>query len=389
MTGKKRFLAVTAPGLQPLLAEELRDLGLDPAIESSGAAVIQGDWDAAARVLIRSRIASRIGLSLRRFSARNRAMLYDQIRRIDWPALFPNTLTFSVEAMGSVRGSDFTLSYAPLRIKDAVCDQFRKRGLDRPNVDRRNPDVPLRAFFWNGRCEISIDLSGEPLHKRGYRTEGAEAPIRENRAAALLAFCGFDGSRPFLDPFCGSGTLVVEAALIAGRIAPGLLRKPEGYTASRISPEAAAAIAAEVSRAGKERCVPSRTIRGSDLHPEVLDTARANAERAGVADWVGFTPGDARGVEAADHWIVSNPPYGERLEDPAAAAALLGEFVHRVKHHAVGSRLGLVLPRGPLENAVGLRPDRKLNLESGSMGLRFLCYDIQAGRFDPGLTANP
>jgi 23S rRNA G2445 N2-methylase RlmL len=382
--GSRRFLVTTAPGLQGLLAEELRSLGIEPTLEASGAVTFTGDWAAASRVLVRTRIGSRLLLSLRRFSARTKAMLYDQVRRIDWPAVFPSTLTMAVEAAGSLEGTDYVLSYAPLRIKDAVCDEFRKRGFLRPDVDRWEPDVSLHAFFHRGRCELSVDLSGRPLHRRGYRQEGAEAPLRENRAAALLLFCGYDGSRPFLDPFCGSGTIPIEAALIATRTAPGLLRVPDAFTLGRLFPEAADALGEEHHRAREERREsPPHPIAGSDSSGEVLEIARGNAGKAGVGEWVRFEERDARRIEAPDSWIVTNPPYGERLEDPVAAQDLIRAFVHGVKHACAGSCLGLVVPRGALEKAVGLRPQGRLAVESGPLGLRYLCYEIQAGRFTP------
>lgn len=379
--GERRFLATTAPGLEELLVRELARLDIRAGIEPSGAVVFSGDWPEAARVLVRSRIASRVLLSLRRFACRNRAMLYDQVRRIDWPSVFPSSLTLAVEAAGTIHSRDLTLAFAPLRIKDGICDEFRKRGFARPDVDRRNPDVLIRAFFANGRAELSLDLSGEPLHKRGYRKDGAQAPIRENRAAALLDFAGYDGSRPFVDPFCGSGTLAIEAWLLATRTAPGLLRGADGFALSRVMSAARPAVESVLAEAAAERLEsPPCDVRGSDLDAAALADARANAERAGAAG-IAFTRADAREVEAPESWIVSNPPYGERLEDPEAARELLRAFVHRVKHHAVGSTLGLVLPRGALEKGVGLRPRARLAVESGPLGLRFLCYDIRAGRF--------
>jgi 23S rRNA G2445 N2-methylase RlmL len=380
--GERRFLVSSAPGLETLLAEELRSLGLDPAAEASGVVAVTGGWESAARILVRSRIASRVSVSLRRFSSRNRAMLYDQVRRIDWPGVFSSRRTLSVKATGSTGGTDFALSYAPLRIKDAICDEFRKRGHPRPDVNRRAPEVLVNAFFYRSRCELSLDVTGRPLSRRGYRPEGADAPIRENRAAALLLFSGYDGSRPLVDPFCGSGTIPIEASLIATGTAPGLLRDASAFSLGTLFPDAAAALAGERAAAERERGTePPHPIVGRDISPAVLDVARANARRAGMERWVRFEPGDARELEAPGSWIVTNPPYGERLADPAAATELLGAFVHRLKHQCTGSRLGLVLPRGTIEKAVGLRPARRLAVESGSLALRYLTYEIRAGRF--------
>ncbi len=223
----QRFLVTTAAGLESLLLEELADLGLEAEPTPAGALVLKTDWDGAARILTRSRIASRLLLSIREFSAGHAAMLYDQVRRIDWPKIFSPDDSIAIRGHGATHGTDYTLSFASLKIKDAICDEFRYSGLPRPDVDRADPRVRLTAFFHGGRCELSIDLSGRPLHRRGYREEGAAAPMRENRAAALLRFAGYDGSTPLVDPFCGSGTIVIEAALIALRRAPGLMRPLE------------------------------------------------------------------------------------------------------------------------------------------------------------------
>jgi len=382
MLDSTRFIVTSAPGLQELLAQELIALELEPTIERSGAVTLLGDWTQAARVLIHSRIAGRVYLSLRRFASGSRAMLYDQVRRIDWPEIFASERSFSVKASGSAEGTDFALSYAPLRIKDAVCDEFRKRGHLRPNVDRQHPDVGLSALFYEGRCELSLDLCGEALHRRGYRKEGALAPLRENRAAALLAFCGYDGSKPFVDPFCGSGTVAIEAALIATRTAPGLLRPPERFAMAQLFPETKGILETERDRAATMRLErPAFPIAGSDRSPEAVDIARQNARRAGMNHHIRFEAGDAREISAPDSWIVTNPPYGERVGDLNEARELLDAFVRRVKHHAVGSTLGLVLPRGDLEKSVGLRPQKRLAVESGPLGLRYLCFAIHAGRF--------
>ncbi len=379
-TAVRRFLVTTAAGLEPLLEEELRELGLASRTTAAGALVLEGGWDDAARVLTRSRISSRLLLSIRDFSARHQAMLYDQVRRIDWPALFSPSLTLAIHAHGSTQGTDYSLAFAPLKIKDAICDEFRHRGLPRPDVDRRNPAVRLVAFFFRSRCELSLDLSGEPLHRRGYREEGAEAPLRENRAAALLRFAGYDGSGPLADPFCGSGTIAIEAALIATRRAPGLSRPPHRFAAAALFPEAGAALARERALAQEEVIgAAPHGITGSDVSEPTLAIARRNAARAGVGDLIRFERRDACEIEAGGGWIVSNPPYGERLADRDAAIALLREFVHRVKHHGTDTRLTLVLPRGDLEKSVGLKPSKRLAVESGPLGLRFLAYEIYAG----------
>jgi len=375
-----RFLVTTALGLEGLLREELIEMGFAPSATPAGVAVLTGDWERQARVLTRSRIGSRLLLSVREFSARTVDMLYDQVRRIDWPALFPHTLSIAVNAYGTTDSTGYKISFAPLKIKDAICDEFRKHGGPRPDVDRINPDVRLAAFFFNGRCELSIDVSGQPMHRRGYREEGAAAPLRENRAAGLLRMAGYDGSAPLLDPFCGSGTIPIEAALIARRLAPGLLRPVDSYAAVRFIPALTTALGAERAVATEESLPAApHPILGRDIDDSTLCVARSNARKAGVDRDVRFEQGDARNLNARGGWIVSNPPYGERLADPEAARALICEFVRRVKHHGTGTKLALVLPRGPLEKSVGLKPARRLPIESGPLGLQLLLFDVYAG----------
>ncbi len=376
----RRLLATTAAGCESLLLEELRELGLDVSQTPGGAAELPFDWDAAAIVLVRSRIASRLFLALHEFRAEHAAMLYDEARTVPWTQLMTARHTLAVEVLGSPPQADFSRQFAALKVKDAVCDAFRDEQDQRPSVDRQAPDVQLVAFFHHGRCELSLDLAGEPLHRRGYREEGAAAPIRENRAAALLRFAGYDPARPFCDPFCGSGTLAIEAALIATRRAPGLLRGLRGYAASKLFPEGKAAIEAELARAKRDvRDTPPAPILASDLDGRTVDIARRNAAKAGVAGAIRFAVADARAVTQPGALIAANPPYGERLANPEAARALIDAFTRGLKHGSPDSRLALVLPKGPLETAVGMRPSRKLSVHNGDVELRYLVYDIYAG----------
>jgi len=372
-----RFVATASPGLETLLVEELGELGLLGTVEGAGAVAFHGEWKDAIEVLLRSRIASRLLWSLRRFSAKNVAMLYDQVRRLDWPTLVPPGLTIAVETTGTMPAADMVLSFATLKIKDAICDEYRKRGHERPNVERKDPDALILAHFADGRCEISLDLSGRPLHRRGYRIDGGAAPLRENRAAALLRFAGYDGTKPFVDPFCGSGTLVIEAALIALKVAPGTLREARDFALARLRPQERDALEAAWHRARREvRSQPDHPISGRDVSEKILKHARANAENAGLGKLVSFVQEDARESTVHDSFCVSNPPFGERLGDREEAAALLTAYVNRLKHHGGNTRLAFILPAGGLEKAVGLRASGKLPLENGPLPSKFLRYDV-------------
>ena len=376
-----RFIATTSPGLEGLLFEELSEFGLGAVLEESGGAVsFEGEWIDAANVLQRSRIASRVLWSLRKFSAKNNAMLYDQVRRIDWKATLQPGLTIAVFAHGTSEGTDYTMSFAPLRIKDALCDEIKKQGQDRPNVDRHNPDLRIEALFNMGKCELSVDLAGMPLHRRGYRREGAEAPLRESRAAALLRFAGYDGSRPLMDPFCATGTIPIEAALIALKRAPGLLRRMDSYSMWKIAPECRAAIeavrAAIESEALHELPHP---ITGRDISKKILNTARTNAELAGVGKFIKFEDADALTIVFENGDVVTNPPYGERLHNQGDPVEIVSGFTRQLKHHCAGSRITFVIPTGELENAIGFKPKKRLKIFNGPLESRYVSFDIYAG----------
>lgn len=379
--GGLRLIATCSLGLEELLCEELRELGMEPVVEGAGGVVFTSDWRGAIEVLLRTRIASRLLWSLRKFSAKNQAMLYDQVRRLDWAALIPPGLTIAVESTGLAPSTDMTLSFATLKIKDAICDEIRKAGAERPNVDRANPDALICAHFAQGRCEISLDLAGRPLHRRGYRVDGGIAPLRENRAAALLRFAGYDGSKPFFDAFCGSGTLVIEAALIAMRVAPGTLRSGGDFAFSRLRPDDREMLESAWRRArGEVLGQPPHPIVGRDFSDATLKLARANVEKAGLTGRVDLAREDARESSAKDGFAVSNPPYGERLSEVQAAGELIRDFASRLKHNGGTLRLALVLPVGPLEKAVGLRASGKLPIENGQLSSKFLRYDIYPGK---------
>ncbi len=375
-----RFVATTAPGLEGLLTEELGELVAGPFETAPGAVAFEGEWREAARVLVRSRIASRVLISIRRFSARSEAILYDQTRRIPWDQYLRPDLTIAVFTHGSTGGAGATgypLQFAALKIKDAVCDEMRKRIGERPDVNRSRPDVRIEALFAGRRAELSIDLTGEPLHRRRRRLAGGEAPLRENRAAALVRLAAPGEGRLFADPFCGSGTIAIEAALVATRRAPALGRDAASFACAALFPESRATLESELAAAaGEILAAPLFPVRATDVSAEAVADARANAERAGVAGAIDFAVADARECELPGAVVATNPPYGERLASLAEAGALISAFTRQLKHHAKGARLALVVPEGPLEKSVGLKPKRKLSFANGPIPSRMLVFEL-------------
>ncbi len=375
---EKTFLFSCAPGLEELLADELKELGAGH--WEIGPGILRGQCDGAmaARLLVHSRLGSRLLLSLKTFSAKNPEMLYDQVRRIPWYEYFSPAQSFAVEVNGTVEG--MAQSFAPLKIKDAICDEFRKKALERPSVDRKNPDAIILAFFNQGKCEVSLDLTGAPLHLRGYRQEGSEAPIRENKAAAFLRFCGYRGQEDLVDPFCGSGTLAIEAGLIARNIAPGLLRSPLSYRFAKLFPEGESLLREVMTKAKSEKLerAPYR-IMASDISLNSVEVARSNVEKAGLKKDISVHKGNALEINIKNTLIVANPPYGERLSDQKKSQELLSDFARHVKHNCAPARLGLVLPLGEHAKAVGFKAQRKLSLKSGDIPIGFFLYELFAG----------
>ena len=221
------FFATVPRGMEPLLADELRALGAHAVNMGRAGVAFRGELATGYRACLWSRTASRILLPLTRFPAPTPEALYDGIRAIPWEEHLAPEGTLTVDF--TLAQSQITHShFAALKVKDAVVDRFRDLFGVRPSVDRERPDLRLNVYLYRDSARVSLDLSGESLHRRGYRDEGAAAPLKENLAAAILLFAGWpelaSAGAPFVDPLCGSGTLPIEAALIAGDIAPGLLR---------------------------------------------------------------------------------------------------------------------------------------------------------------------
>jgi 23S rRNA G2445 N2-methylase RlmL len=382
LVSKPLDLRITcAPGLEEVLLEELERLGVHRGeIVRTSCVRLQCEIEALLHVLENTRVASKILLPLREFAAKNSEMLYDQVRRIRWNEIFSPDLSLRIECHG-LFPETIKASFAPLKIKDAICDEFRKHCNDqRPNIDTQNPDIRVEAYFAQGRCELSIDLCGIPLHRRGYREDGGEAPLREDRAAALLDFCGYRGQYTLVDPFCGSGTIPIEAAIYLKSLPfrrSGLLRD---LTIFRLLPEL---LDTRSKTQAHLSPISFRPIFASDIDFGAIHRAKENIRLADVTDWIKIRQEDALQLKLDDpenSLIVANPPYGERISEKAEAAELLKAFVSHVKQNLAPTRLGLVVSED-LKNAIGLRPQKQLSLKSGDLKLKMLFFEIRKGSF--------
>ena len=371
-----RFVATCAPGLEKLLADELRELGLAEVEPGPRIVRFAGRLIDAYGACMWSRLAGRILLPLTSYGVRSAEDLYGGARRVRWLDHLGTDTTFAVRFVGTdavVRNSLF----GALKVKDGIVDHIRDHCGSRPNVDRHNPDVAINAHLGRGRVTLAIDLSGPPLHQRGFERDGGPAPLRETLAAAILRLAGWHQAAPqgatLLDPMCGSGTLLSEAAAIQLDQAPGLLRHKWGF--QRWRGHDRRDWARVVARA-KERARPAEMCRviGSDRDPEQLDRARNNIVRARLDEAIRVRRCTLADLQAPSErgLLVTNPPYGERLEDQGAALATWAELGDVLRERFAGwDRFCLAGSREGVE-ALGIKPARQHALFNGPLETRLL-----------------
>ncbi|MCF6178466.1 MAG: THUMP domain-containing protein, partial [Geopsychrobacter sp.] len=332
------FFATAARGLEPLLVTELSSFGALEVEETIGGVYFKGPLKVALRACLWSRLASRILAPIAEFAAEDSDQLYEEVKRVDWRQHLDVKSTLAVDAHVSQSKIDHS-RYALLRVKDAVVDQLRDHSGQRPNIDPLQPDLRLNLYLFRNRATLSVDLSGASLHKRGYRTDGLSAPLKENLAAALLLSCNWPeihaAGGAFLDPMCGSGTLPLEAALIATDCAPGLQREHYGFLGWRQFDgqhwEELLQEAQTRKAAGLERRHPPFI--GFDESPRAIRQAWEHARAVGVDRWLHFERRDLSLVEppaARSGLLVTNPPYGERLGELAELPPLYNQLGERM-----------------------------------------------------------
>lgn len=367
------FIASAPRPFEDLLNDELLALSLQPVGRHGTSIRFEGTLAEAYRVLMYSRIVSRLTLILTEAPVSTADELYELARRVDWPEHLQSTQTFSVSFRGQnaeIRNTQF----GARRVKDAVVDAFRDRGVERPAVNTQDPDLLIHARIGKDGGEIGLELGGGSLHRRGYRSKGIVAPLKENVAAGILIRAGYSGDEALLDPMCGSGTLLIEGALIAGDIAPGLLR-PAAKLESWMGHSQDSWIALR-DEARARRRAPAAGFEGVDIDPNAIRAAVASLERAGLTDRVRVRELDARRL--APSWnaglIVSNLPYGERLE---RAGPELRELYRSFGSHLTetfsGYRFALLVPSDGSSHHLRVSVQKKNTVLNG----RIECWLVQ------------
>ena len=387
----ERFFAICPRGLEPLLADELRALDARQIEVEPGGVAFRGPQRTALAANLHSRIASRVLWQVAQAGYAGEDDVYAAANAVPWDAHFDARQSLRVDVTAT-RSPLRSLDFVTLRIKDAIVDRLRAKTGARPSIERAHPDVRVFAHLTESKLTLYLDLSGEPLFKRGWRAEKGEAPLKENLAAGLLRLAGWTPERPLLDPFCGSGTIVIEAAQIAAHRAPGLERdfafeRLHGFDGAAWRELREAALAQVDDRARAR-------LAGSDISTRVIEQARKNAVLAGLAAWLddgrlSFSARDAREAEPVGEsgLIIANPPYGEQSAPKSATVPrLMGNVGDRLKQHFAGWEAWFLTSDRTLPRQMRLQETRKTVLFNGPIECRFFRFELVAGRYQPRAT---
>jgi len=385
------YFIPTAKGLAPLLEVELKEMGIENTKQLNGGVAFDGTLEQGYKVCLWSRFASRVLLKLSEFKVLDSLDLYLGCSNIPWEEHFDVTSTFSIDFSGSndeIRNTQF----GALKIKDAIVDRFRKKFDERPNVEKRDADIRFNGRLWKDKATIFLDLSGSPLHLRGYRTIAGEAPLRETLAAGIIKRSGWQGEA-LLDPMCGSGTIVIEAAMMALNIAPGSLRQTFGFEKWKKHDDECWKTLKTSAQVYGKRAVNQCEARfyASDLSKEMVEIARSNAQRAGVAELIEFSVTDAKKVlppaELETGMIITNPPYGERLGGFSDTVALYTELGFHFKDAFAGWNLSMFAMDTELLSCLGMRAGKSFKFFNGPIECVLKNYRISPKRTEPEVEA--
>lgn len=394
MTDRHELILTCPKGLEGLLLDEAIGLGLEEAREQTSAIRGFGSMEVAYRLCLWSRLANRVLLVIDRFATENAETLYDGVYRVDWSEHLDATGTLAVEFSGHGSGIDNT-HFGALKVKDAIVDRLRTPAGERPNVDKLNPDLRVHLRLDRGQAVLSLDLSGHSLHQRGYRLQQGAAPLKENLAAAVLIRAGWPriaaAGGALTDPMCGVGTFLVEGAMMAADIAPNLRRERWGFSAwlghvpalwNRLHDEAQARAEAGMAR-------QPLWIRGYEADPRLIQPAKNNIERAGLASWIRVYQGDVATFEPRPDQnqkglVICNPPYGERLGDEASLVYLYQNLGERLRQACLGWEAAVLTSAPDLGKRMGIRSHKQYAFWNGALPCKLLLIKVELDQFVTG-----
>lgn len=382
------WLATCPKGLEQLLAQELQALGAESTRETVAAVHFDGPLELAYRACLWSRLANRVLMPLHQFSLDEADQLYQECNDIPWESHFSANETIAIDFIGTSRLVDNTM-YGSQRVKDAVVDRIRREEGERPNVDTKEPDIRIQVRQHKGQVSVSLDLSGESLHRRGYRSGQGSAPIKENLAAALLLRAGWPEmmakGAALLDPMCGSATLIIEGAMMAADIAPALLRERYGFSAWKQHDQALWQTlideAEQRKQVGLDRL--ELDIRGYDANPRVLEFATLNIEKAGLDEHIRLAhkPIDQFGRATAEYGLlITNPPYGERLGDLEGLRPIYAKLGAVLQKNFQGWKAGIFTGNLELGRETDLTPSKQYKLFNGTIPCKLLMFEDLTSR---------
>ena len=373
-----QFFTTCPRGLEQILVKELQQQGCTDIVPTDGGVSCKGTLVQIYCVNLHSRTASRVLLPLTRATYRSEDDIYKAAKNLKWQEWFNVDQTFKVKVEGK-RANVKSLDFIALKIKDGVCDRFRDQVGERPSIDKSRPDVRIHAFLDERNVSIFIDTSGEALFKRGYRQDTGEAPLRENLAAGLLLLAGYDGSQSFQDPFCGSGTIAIEAAWIALNRAVGLNRRFGFEKLANFDRALWTKLKSEARTQIKDK--PLAKIAASDNDRAMTRACQENAMAAEVDMFIEINTLDAQDTQPNGEKgiVLSNPPYGVRLAEVQALHALYPQLGSWLKQRYAGWTVGMFTGDMEMPKLMRLKPKRKIPLYNGNLDCRLFLFDMVSG----------
>jgi 23S rRNA (guanine2445-N2)-methyltransferase / 23S rRNA (guanine2069-N7)-methyltransferase len=385
-----QLFATTPKAMETILTDELQSLGVKNIKATMAGVAFQGDLETAYRACLWSRVANRILLVLSSFEVKNQQDLYNGVQKIDWFEHINPEDSFAVSFSAKNSAAINNTHFGALKVKDAIVDQMRERFEKRPSINTEQPNIRINVYLNGETAQLSLDLSGESLHRRGYRDVSIKAPMKENLAAAMLLRSGWpqiakqQGS--LLDPMCGSGTLLLEGAMIAADYAPGLLRDYFGFTGwKKHDAQCWKKLRAEAEQRKKIGLEKLPVIVGFDQNRHTVNTALAHIANAGLQNKIHVERRDIEDAEPAESWkpglLICNPPYGERLGDEQETAELYKKFGDALKAHFIGWKAAMIISNPELGFRLGIRSQKPITLFNGALECKLLRMDIEERNF--------
>jgi len=381
------FLALTSPGIEVLLADEIKNLGGEQVVQKPEGVYFSASMEQGYKISLWTRLATRVMLKLGEGEAQNKDALFKAASSINWPEQFNSDTTFAIDFVGyseEIRNSQF----GGLTIKDAIVDQFREQGHERPNVDKKSPQISFQARLLRDHVSIYLDFSGRGLFQRGYREHSGAAPLKENLAAALIKRSGWlaDTSKPLVDPMCGSGTILIEAIAMATKQAPSIYRESWGFESwlkhdEDLWYEQLNKAKNDSATALHDAQNSSLKVFGIDIDPRVINTAQQNARNANVQRFIEFkcqNTNDMKNAFGHSGTILFNPPYGERIGELPELVENFVLFGQKLKSQFIDWRVAILTANVELLSMLKLSSFKRYKFKNGPLDCQFALYNVDA-----------